>query len=224
MPDRDRLLSWLRRNSLWLILVAAILMVAMLLRAFLPGVLRDLSSSPAVFDPNNQPAPALPAPAPEPTVTIASIRAAAELATVQYQAVAEVPNERVPDDFRQYLGAKERILLIAYGDVKAGFDLSKLREEDLWTDGTRVQLHLPAPEILSTSMDMERTHIVYYEKSLLIQNDPDLGRETLEIAQAAVRQAALEADLLENASRYGRIYFENFLRSLGFTEVEVIVD
>ena len=52
--------------------------------------------------------------------------------------MAEVPNERVPDDFRQYLGARERILLIAYGDVKAGFDLSKLRQEDLWTDGSRV--------------------------------------------------------------------------------------
>jgi hypothetical protein len=73
-------------------------------------------------------------------------------------------------------------------------------------------------------MDLKRTHVVYYEKSLLIQHDPDLGQETLEIAQESVRQAAMEADILGHAADYGRIYFENFLRSLGFTEVEVIVD
>jgi hypothetical protein len=220
MPDRDRLLFFLRRNLVWLILVVAVVLVAVLVRAFLPGLLREFRPSPPVV-PTAAP---LPTPAPQPTVTIASIRAASELATVDYQAVAEVPNERVPDDFRQYLGARERILIIAYGNVKAGFDMSRLEKEDVWTDGTRAQLHLPAPEILSISMDLKRTHVVYYEKSLLIQHDPDMGQETLEIAQESVRQAAMEADILEHAADYGRIYFENFLRSLGFTEVEVIVD
>jgi hypothetical protein len=187
----------------------------------LHGLLRGVSLS---IVPSPPPPTSLPAPASQPTVTIASIRAAAELATVEYQAVAEVPNERVPDDFRQYLGVKERILLIAYGDVKAGFDLSKLRQEDLWTDGSRVQLHLPAPEILSTSIDFERTHVVYYQKSLLVQHDPDLDRETLETAQQAVRQAAVEANVLANSAKYGQLFFENFLHSLGFTDVQVIVD
>jgi hypothetical protein len=94
----------------------------------------------------------------------------------------------------------------------------------LWTDGTRVQLHLPAPEILSTDIDYQRTHVVYYEKSLLIQHDPNLGQETMKTAEDAIQQAALEADVLENAAKYGQLYFENFLRSLGFTEVQVVVD
>jgi hypothetical protein len=222
MSTRDRLLSFVRQNLTWLIIVVALIVLAVLGRALLEGLLRGIS--PSIFDRNQQPAVSLPAPVPKPTVTIASIRAAAELATVEYQAVAEVPNERVPDDFRQYLGVKERILLIAYGDVKAGFDLSKLRQEDLWTDGTRVQLHLPAPEILSTSIDFERTHVVYYEKSLLVQHDPDLGRETLETAQQAVREAAIDANVLDNSAKYGQLFFENFLHSLGFTDVQVIVD
>jgi hypothetical protein len=222
MSTRDRLLSFVRQNLIWLIIVVALVVLAVLGRALLHGLLRGVS--PSIFDRNQAPAASLPVPAPKPTVTIASIRAAAELATVEYQAVAEVPNERVPDDFRQYLGVKERILLIAYGDVKAGFDLSKLRQEDLWTDGSRVQLHLPAPEILSTSIDFERTHVVYYQKSLLVQHDPDLDRETLETAQQAVRQAAVEANVLANSAKYGQLFFENFLHSLGFTDVQVIVD
>ncbi len=30
--------------------------------------------------------------------------------------------------------------------------------------------------------------------------------------------------MLENAAKYGQLFFENFLRSLGFTEVRVIVE
>jgi hypothetical protein len=165
-----------------------------------------------------------PTPLPPPVVTITSIRAAAELATVEYRAVAEVENERVPDDFRQWLGSKEQIIMLAYGDVKAGFDLSRLEEGDVWTDGTRVQLHLPPPEILSVSIDEKQTHIVHYEKGLLISHDLTLEGETRQMAKDAIRESAIEAEVLENAARYGQLYFENFLRSLGFTEVQVIVN
>jgi hypothetical protein len=170
-----------------------------------------------------------PTPSPEPTptppvVTIIGIRRLAELATVQYLAVAEVHNERVPNDLRQRLGVKEQVILLAYGDVKAGFDLEKLTEDDLWTDGTRVQLHLPPPEILSTSIDYERTHVVYYQKTLLISHDINWEGETFQVTKDAIQQAAIEARILENASEYGQIFFENFLYSLGFTDVQVVVN
>jgi hypothetical protein len=223
MASGNKTGSFLRRNAVWLALLIGIFFLAVLGRAYLPDLLKPSRLLPSPFGGELLPAPA-PTPLPPPTVTISGIRALAELATVEYLAVAEVPNERVPDDFRQYLGVREQILLIAYGEVKAGFDLSKLREEDLWTDGSRVQLHLPAPEILSTSLDFERTHVVFYQKSLLVEHDPTLGQETLDIAEEAIRQAAMETDVLEKAAGYGQLYFENFLRSLGFTEVQVIVD
>jgi hypothetical protein len=156
-------------------------------------------------------------------VTIIDIRRLAEIATVEYRAVAEIQDERVPDDFRQHLGIKEEILVLAYGEVKAGFDLDKLEDEDLWTDGTRVQLHLPAPEILSTSIDYERTHVVYHKKTLLMSEDIKQG-EIFETAQDAIRQEAIETGILEDAAGYGELFFENFLYSLGFREVQVIVD
>jgi hypothetical protein len=146
------------------------------------------------------------------------------LTTVEYQTVAEIQGERVPDDFRQYLGIKEQVLLLAYGDVKAGFDLSTLSEEDLWTDGTRVQLHLPGPEVLSTSIDYDRTHAVFHRGTLLMSRDINWEGEIFETAQDAIREEAVEAGILEDAARYGQLYFENLLRSLGFAEVQVVVD
>jgi hypothetical protein len=115
--------------------------------------------------------------------------------------------------------------MLVYGDVKAGFDLNKLTDDSLWTDGTRVQLVLPSPEILSSSIDFDRTHIVYYENTLLLdQNNPNLQGDALARAKEAIEQTALEDGVLNKANEYGKTYFENYLYSLGFTDVEVVVD
>ncbi len=166
-------------------------------------------------------------PSPTPiVVTISGIQAQAELSTVEFTTVAEVYRENVPEGwFDELLGRKERLLMLVYGDVRAGFDLEELTEENLWTDGQRVRLVLPAPEILSSSIDFEHTHIVYYENNLLLeQNNPNLQGEALAEAQKAIERAALSQGILDKANQYGKVYFENLLYSLGFTEVEVVVD
>jgi hypothetical protein len=56
------------------------------------------------------------------------------------------------------------------------------------------------------------------------ENNPNLQGEALEQAQQAVEQAALEEGVLERANEYGKLYYENFLYSLGFTDVEVVID
>lgn len=166
-------------------------------------------------------------PSPTPiVVTISGIQAQAELSTVEFTTVAEVYRENVPEGwFDGLLGRKERLLMLVYGDVRAGFDLEDLPEENLWTDGQRVRLVLPAPEILSSSIDFEHTHIVYYENNLLLEeNNPNLQGEALAEAQEAIERAALNQGILDKANQYGKVYFENLLYSLGFTEVEVVVN
>ena len=209
--------SFLSRNIVFIALIVAVVLLALsgrvLLNIFRPPAPAPTPTSVPTFTP-----------IPPPEVTLTDIRTAAELTTVEYQAVAEIQDERVPDDFRQYLGIKEQVLLLAYGDVKAGFDLSGLSEEDVWTDGTRVQLHLPPPEILSTSIDYDRTHAVFHRGTMFMSRDINWEGEIYDTAQDAIRHEAVEAGILEDATRYGQLYFENFLRSLGFTEVQVVVD
>lgn len=172
--------------------------------------------------------PWTPAATPTPTrsivVNIEDIRQQAELATVKYALSADVTSTRVPDDIRKELGVKEEVVLIAYGEAAAGFDLSELKEGDLWMDGTRVQLHLPAPKILYTRLDNEKTHVVYYNKSWLIERDPTLEGQARQQAEEIITQAAMESGILPRASEYGQLFFENWFYSMGFTEVRVIVD
>jgi hypothetical protein len=168
--------------------------------------------------------PPTPTPLPPPVVSIEEIRQAAELATVKYTLSTDITSTRVPDDIRQHFGVKEEIVLITYGEVAAGFDLNELRDQDLWTDGTRVQLHLPAPKILYTRLDNERTHVVYYQKSWLIDHDVNLEGRALQEAEHAIEQAALEGEVLQRASQYGQLFFTNWFYSMGFTEVRVAVN
>lgn len=165
-------------------------------------------------------------PLPPPVVTIQGIKSQAELSTVEMTTLAEIYNEQPPEGLiDEFLGTKEELLILAYGQVNAGFDLEKIKEEHLWTDGKSVRLVLPAPEILNSSIDFDRTRIVYYDNSLIFDdNNPNLQGEALAQAQQAIEQAALEAGILDQANDFGRLYFENLLYSLGFTDVEVVVD
>ncbi len=200
--------------------IAALLGIGLI--AFLIGRLSISSTS---VTPTPMPTPTN-TPLPPPVVTIQGIKAKANLATVEFNTVAEIYNETAAEGWLDtLLDTKERLLILVYGDVQAGFDLSKLNEEDLWTDGTRVRLVLPAPEILNSSIDFDRTHIVFYENRLIFDdNNPNLQGEALAQSKNAIERAALENGILDKANDYGQVYFENLLYSLGFTDVEVIVD
>jgi hypothetical protein len=211
-----------KRQYLLLGIIAIVALIGVGLIAFLAGSLLggETAAAPTAT------APPTDTPLPPPVVTIQGIRSQAKLSTVEQTTVTEIYNENVPDGWLDgLLSTKERLLMLAYGSVQAGFDLEKLDEDQLWTDGSRVRLVLPAPEILSSSIDFERTRIIYYENNLLLDdNNPNLQGEALAQAKDAIEQAALEAGILDQANEFGQLYFENFLYSLGFTEVEVVVD
>jgi hypothetical protein len=202
--------------------IAVVALLGIGLIAFLAG---RLSLSAITATPTLRPTPTN-TPLPPPVVTIQGIKAQAELSTIEYTSVAEIYSETAADGWLdEFLGTKERLLMLVYGNVQAGFDLEKLQAEDLWTDGTRVRLVLPAPEILNSSIDFDRTHIVFYESSFIFdENDPNLPGNALGQAKGALEQAALEEGILNKANEYGKLYFENLLFSLGFSDVEVVVN
>lgn len=211
-----------KRQYLTLAIIVAAALIGIALIAYLVGTLSSPvgeAAATATPEPTDTPLP-------PPVVTINGIKSQAKLATVEYRSVAEVYNETLPEGWLdEFLGTKERLLMLVYGDVRAGFDLEKLSEDSLWSDDRRVRLVLPAPELLNSSIDFDQTHIVYYENNLLLEdNNPNLQGEALKQAKSAIEQAAIEAGILNRANEYGRLYYENFLYSLGFTEVEVVVD
>ncbi|MDM8519810.1 DUF4230 domain-containing protein [Anaerolineales bacterium HSG6] len=200
--------------------IAIIALCGVGIMAFLAGqIFGGMATEPVVEIPTATPIP-------PPVVTISGIQSKAELNTIEYKTITEIYKENVPDGWLDStLGRKEQLLMLVYGDVRAGFDLEELTEENLWSDGESVRLVLPAPKILNSSIDFDRTRLIYYENSLLLDDsNPNLEGEALQQAKEAIEQAALVEGILPQANRYGKLYFENLLYSLGFTQVEVVID
>ena len=181
-----------------------------------------------VFGKNIIDSPPTPTPEPVRRITPLEIRNLANLESVEYYMVAEISQVQVPDNWIRDLGVKEEIFILEYGTVVGGFDLTTLPDDAIWQEGQQVMLKLPAPEVLHVEIDFNKSHVVYRKGWCpeAICGD-DLDNFIREIEPEAVEQLkkqAVEYGLLEKTATAGRDYFYYFLKSLGFTEVRVVVD
>ncbi|HOT90577.1 MAG TPA: DUF4230 domain-containing protein [Anaerolineae bacterium] len=161
-------------------------------------------------------------PTPTPIAIITGINAFGRLETVQYTMRDIVRVEDEPSGLLERL-SRDRLMLIAEGEVVAGFDLTKVTEDDIVVIGTTVLVFLPPPEILYSRIDNEKTFVYERETGLLRRPDPDLETAARRLAEQQLVSWALDRDILDKAQETGIVYMENFLRSLGFTHVRVEV-
>ncbi len=119
---------------------------------------------------------------------------------------------------------KDAILLVAVGDVVAGVDLSKLRDEDVRVDpSTRsVEVRLPAPEIVSSSLDERSTHVVFRSTDMLAERNEQLEGDARRQAEEQMRQAAIDAGVLERARASANRTLTALLQSLGYEAVSLV--
>ncbi|MBC7172144.1 MAG: DUF4230 domain-containing protein [Polyangiaceae bacterium] len=170
---------------------------------------------------------------PAPTQTVEVLRATPDVLTaVQDLARIETTRfhiERVIDlrDRHQWLfgmlEGEDSILLVAAGDVVAGIDLARLRPEDVQvdTERRRVRIVLPAPEVLSSALDVERTFVFSRETDLLARRSSGLETRARRAAEESIRNAALESGILVRAGNGARDTVGTLVRALGYEDVEI---
>ena len=117
----------------------------------------------------------------------------------------------------------DQLLLIAHGEVVAGFDLSKLEPEDIVIseDGSVANVTLPPAEILYSRLDNERTQVYDRETGIFAQGDPNLESEARRVAEQQIVQAACESGILTRAVEDGKRNIENLVKAFGVDEVVV---
>jgi hypothetical protein len=120
--------------------------------------------------------------------------------------------------FRQFLYG-DRILLIAHGEVVAGFDLGKLNEDNINVSGETLRVTMPSPEILITKLDSEQTRVYDRQQGLLTKGDENLESEARAEAEKVIREAACKGGILEDASKNARNQLMSLFKSLGFATV-----
>lgn len=171
-------------------------------------------------------------PAPEPAETlvvrptadvVVAVRDLARLESSSYhvERVIDLTSEQAR--FGGLLHAEDSILLVAAADVVAGVDLAQMHDGDvvIEPEARRATITLPPVEILSARLDNDRTYVHRRETDLLARRNDSLETEARREAERTLRQAALDAGILERSERNAARTVEALVRSLGYEHVEV---
>ena len=134
-------------------------------------------------------------------VVVEGIQELDRLSTVRWTESVPVTRESGGDVWDRAFNG-EKVLLIATGSVEAGVDLGNIHKGDVIVNGDTVTIDLPQPEILSASLDEEKTHV--YDRDFSPLNfypDDDLVQKARLRAIKKITASARENDILDTADQ-----------------------
>jgi hypothetical protein len=167
-------------------------------------------------------------PQPTPTIypsaatVIEGVQALSRLETASYQMEKVITAESGQGPLGFLFG--DRLLLIAYGEMIAGVDLSYIGPADLMTtdDGT-VYVRLPPTEVFVATLDNSRTY-VYDRRTGVAGMNMQLETAARQEAERLMLQAAIENGLLEKADENARDVLRSLLLGLGFRHIIFVTE
>jgi hypothetical protein len=152
------------------------------------------------------------------SVLVEQVRDVSELTTAVYGMQAVVPASR-DRTLGGYVIGKTTLLYLAYGEVRAGVDLSKLRPEDVQVIDETVRLQLPPPEILDSKIDVNRSKVYDYDRGFMGLG-PDSAPELQELAQQEtldqIVQSACTEGVLKEANERAELVVSQLLNTAGY--------
>ena len=152
-------------------------------------------------------------------VVVEGVRELDQLATVRWTESVPVTRQS-GGDVLERLFSGEEVLVIATGEVEAGVDLSEVGKDDVRVEDDTVTMRLPEPEILSASLDEEKTRVYDRDFSPLnVRPDDDLVEEARARAIEKVEKTARENGILQTAEANAEDSIRAFVATLGFKEV-----
>lgn len=159
---------------------------------------------------------------PTPQVVVA-VRDLARLESAEYHMERVID---LKDQQRHVFGlieSEDAILLIASGEVSAGVDLTRMQDGDVVVDpdARTARIVLPEPEVLSTRLDSERTYVHHRSTDALARRSETLETRARQEAERTLRDAAVEAGILDRARDNARETVTVLVRSLGYDDVQV---
>jgi hypothetical protein len=176
-----------------------------------------------------------PAPSPDVCHDAACVREVAKLVSAEAYLVTDIeyvnrPNLPEPlKKISELVGLEEKFVILANGTVVAGFDLEEIKDDAVWSDGKRIQLHLPPPKILYPPI-INHTKIIYHSDKcpdlICTETVQSIDPILAEIQQRMITESIENKDikLLDRAATSAQKHFEEFFKSLGYEEIRIIID
>jgi hypothetical protein len=170
---------------------------------------------------------AIPTPGPTATpridigpVVLHQIQGLSELTTTQFgmQTVVTASKGRNLGPFE----FNTRLLYVAYGEVRAGIDLSLLGPADVVVQDDRsVTVTLPPPQILGSKLDVKRSYVYDFQQGILSPPAPELQTEAERQALDQIIAGACQSDILGQANQRAELAITKLLGVMNFEEITV---
>jgi hypothetical protein len=154
---------------------------------------------------------------PDPVTIVHQVRSLARLETIQYSVEKIITAESGQGPFGFLFG--DRLLFVAHGTVIAGIDLEKLTPDDLRTADGVLYVSLPDAEVLTYSLDNEKSYIYDRDTGVFTRGNQNLETAARQAAEQEILNAALEDGILDQAQVNAEAYMLRLLLNLGFPEV-----
>ena len=116
--------------------------------------------------------------------------------------------------------AGDSLLFVAHGEVVAGVDLAKMNDGDVTVDGEKVRVKLPRAEIFHTRLDSKTSEVAQRQTGIFSKPDINLETQARIESENRLREAALQAGVLERADENAREAVRKQLEAAGVEELE----
>lgn len=117
----------------------------------------------------------------------------------------------------------DKILLVADGEVIAGFDLADLPKESVSVSGSALMIKMPAPQILVTHLNSDKTRVYDRTTGLFSKGDKDLETEARQKAESEIRTAACEGGIMQTAADNAQKQLKALFSGMGYTSITIVV-
>lgn len=124
------------------------------------------------------------------------------------------------DEGEWYKFGDRRLLISCKATVKAGINLNELKDADFIVSGKRIEVHMPAPEIVSFEMDPKDVHTEVVDiNGFRASFSQDEKMKVLKKGEVAIRKEMEKLHILDEAERNAKAFLKDFYTNQGFKEV-----
>ncbi len=146
------------------------------------------------------------------------------LTSMEYTTSTMVEMARTRSGIGAVLGS-DRILLLAVGRIQMGVDLTLIDDSDVDVDRTSIRVVLPGVMVISVELLPDESTLYESDRSWLFSEYEGLEVAAMEQArQQLLEQAEYNQGMIELAETLARLQLTEFLRSLGYQEVEILFE
>lgn len=154
-----------------------------------------------------------------PETEVYTIRTVGTLSTTEYTLSKILHWD---DEGEWYKFGERKILIRCRATVKAGVDLTKIKDQDMEVKGKRITIQLPPPEIVSFDMNPDHIRTEMVEVNGMRSDFSQIDKTiVLKKGEEQIRKDLEKLNILDEAEQNAKKFIIDFYKNQGFEEVIV---